>query len=594
MYTVTRQPLAKDWNQRRPDGYDVVIIGSGYGGSIAAARLATADWPNGKPAICVLERGKEWLPGRFPYQLAKGGSAVFHENLQPLGLYKFQVGTDIVPMMGSGLGGTSLINANVAIQPDPDVFDDSRWPQAIRQARDAGELNQYFDRVRFTLNAGPHPGGLSLSKVQALERGARGKAGAEFFLNHIAVNFEPDGPNRWQVPQRKCINCGDCVTGCNVGAKNTLDANYLAIAKFGGADLFPQVEVQHIEPDPAGGYLVHYIRRETARGSGKKGVLQARRAVVAAAGSIGSTEILLRSREKGLSLSDSVGARFSGNGDFFGLAYNSNLRTDSLGWGAFPTGRRARRIQPGPAETLHPGPTIVSTIRYNRNKPLLERVTVQDLSFPLMYVDAARAAFAIITGRDTDPDNVIDNLQEFRRRVLDFGGFNPALENGALNYTLLYLVMGIDDANGRIELDPLTKAARIRWPGAGEQAVFKLQNALLEDHATALGSTIVKNPLWGFSPFRTLLTAHPLGGCPMGEAHSTGVVDDQGRVFDAQGALHSGLYVADGSIVPAAIGVNPFLTISALAERIAEAMITALGGVPAVLQQIPRARVSVA
>jgi cholesterol oxidase len=195
-----------------------------------------------------------------------------------------------------------------------------------------------------------------------------------------------------------------------------------------------------------------------------------------------------------------------------------------------------------------------------------------------MYVDAARSAFAWLIGRDTDPNDVSDNLREFGRRIRDIGAFDPSLEKGALNHTLLYLVMGQDDSGGTIELDSLSHEAKILWPGAGSQGVFSRENALLLEHATVLGSTFVENPLWGFTPFRTLVTAHPLGGCPMGEDQSTGLVNDLGQVFDDQGQLHEGLYISDGSVVPTAIGVNPFLTISALAERTAEHLVNVLGG----------------
>jgi cholesterol oxidase len=164
--------------------------------------------------------------------------------------------------------------------------------------------------------------------------------------------------------------------------------------------------------------------------------------------------------------------------------------------------------------------------------------------------------------------------------VRDVGGFDPELEKGALNHTLLYLVMGRDDAGGRIELDPLTQEARVRWPQVGDQDVFKKENDLIFEHAKVLGSTFIENPLWGFTPFRTLVTAHPLGGCPMGEDHTTGLVNHQGKVFNDQGSVYDGLYIADGSIVPTAIGVNPFLTISALAERIADHLVVELGGSP--------------
>jgi cholesterol oxidase len=574
MYTVNRMSLASDWNQRAPE-YDVVVIGSGYGGAITAARISKATWPVIKPTICILERGKEWLPGQFPDSLITGVRELRTES-NPLGLYDFRFDSDVAVLMGSGLGGTSLINANVIFQPDREVFDNPQWPQAIRDDRDSGQLRQYFDRVRATLSAVPHPQGTALSKVRAL-RGGGDAQHAQFGLPDIAVNFTFDGPNSWGVIQQKCINCGDCVTGCNVGAKNTLDTNYLALAKSSGTELFTQVEVRWIEQSPGGGYLVRYLRREI-EGPVSDGTLKANRVVVLAAGALGSTEILLRSKEAGLSLPDTVGKRFSGNGDFFGLAYNSDSRTDVLGWGAYPDSNRAKRIQPSPDNRLHPGPTIVGSIKYNNNRPLGERVTVEELSFPLMYVDAARAAYALVVGRDTDPGNPGDDLREFGRRLRDQGAFNPELEEGALNHTLFYLVMGHDDAGGRIELHPQSNEALTRWPGIGNQGLFERENNLILGHAGALGATFVENPLAGFTPVCTLITAHPLGGCPMGETHETAVVNEQGQVFDEQGQLHDGLYVADGSIIPTAIGVNPLLTISAMAERIAEKLIMRLGG----------------
>ena len=546
---------------------------------------ALAQWPDPKPTICILERGKEWLPSQFPDNLLDGAPQV-RSDLSPLGLYDFYIGADIGVIKGSGLGGTSLVNANVAYQPDDDLFDNPQWPQAIRDARDSGKLQEYFDRVRATLFADRHPHGMDLSKVKALKKGAEGRPNSEFDLLNIAVNFTFEGRNNWGVQQRKCINCGDCITGCNVGAKNTLDTNYLAIAKSGGAGIFTQVEVNRVEKDPAGGYLIHYVRRDNNGGVTQQGTLKAKRTVILSAGALGSTAIMLRSREQGLGLPNTVGTRFSGNGDFFGLAYNGDARTDVLGWGAYPDSDRARRIQPAPGQTLYPGPTIVARIRYGKDKALQKRITVEDLSFPLMYVDAARAAFTVMIGRDTDSDDFFDSLEETGRRLLDVGAFNPELEKGALNYTMLYLVMGYDDAGGRIELDANTGQAAIRWPGVGGQGVFQRENDLLLEHATALGADFIESPIWGFTPARTLFTAHPLGGCPMGENQTTGLVNDSGQVFDEHGNLHGGLYIADGSIVPTAIGVNPFLTISALSERIAESVTTSLGGTPVVVTSL--------
>jgi cholesterol oxidase len=353
------------------------------------------------------------------------------------------------------------------------------------------------------------------------------------------------------------------------------------MAKAGGAHLFAQVEVERIAKNAGGGYTVTCIRRESQPAASSGATLTARRAVILCAGSPGSAVILLRSRERGLELADTVGSRFSGNGDFFGVAYNADSRTDALGWGADPASERAQRLQPGPGPTRHPGPTIVARVKWNQNQPLGKRITIEDLSLPGTYVDAARSTFAVLLGRDTDPADFLDNAREFDRRARDLFALDPELEKGALNHTLLYLVMGHDDAGGHIELDGATRQARIRWPGVGRQGLFREANALMLSHAGELGATYIQNPVWAFAPMRTLITVHPLGGCPMGETALTGLVNDAGQVYDGRGRVHEGLLVADGSIVPTALGVNPFLTIAALAERVADGLVTRLGGVPA-------------
>ncbi len=582
-HSVDRKPLATKW-QSHKEAYDVVVIGSGYGGAISAARIATASWPGDKPTVCLLERGKEWLPKEFPYKVDQALKARYDPLFNPLGLYKFDGGADIVSFQGSGLGGTSLLNANVAYNPEDEVFA-KNWPTAIQDSLASGELRKLFKRVIATLRAQKHPQGQSLSKVKALKQGAGGHADAPHFLNNITVNF--DGQNPWGVAQRECINCGDCVTGCNVGAKNTLDTSYLKIAELGGAHIFPQIDVRHIEVDKTnGGYRVHFVRHteNDKTHKGTPGVLHARKGVIVSGGSIGSTEILLRSRKQGLALSQKLGRRWGGNADFFGIAYNSNLRTDVPGWGAFPETGRAKRIQPQPNPTpatmLVPGPTIVSTVRYNASGPFKKRVTVQDTSIPLAYVDLVRAGLAASIGIDTDAG---DESEEFARRWRDTFAIDPQLEKGALNHTLFYLVMGADDQEGVIRLD-LMGNAQIRWPKVGKQDVFDLENRLLKQHAKALGATFEEHPLWRFSPWRTPVTVHPLGGCPMGDDVDQGVVDDRGRVFRPNGDVYSGFYVTDGSIVPAPVGANPFLTISGLSERVAEGLIRDLGGAPRVVQ----------
>ena len=149
------EPLAKNWDSRG-DEYDVVIIGSGYGGAITAARIATADI-SPKPSICILERGMEWIPGTFPDEPFDALSH-FVNTLNPLGLYEFSPHKNISVIQESGLGGTSLVNANVAIIPEDAVFNRAPWPAAIK----TNALREYYQKAADTLEISKHPHGKDL------------------------------------------------------------------------------------------------------------------------------------------------------------------------------------------------------------------------------------------------------------------------------------------------------------------------------------------------------------------------------------------------------------------------------------------------
>ena len=552
------EPLAKHWDSRA-DEYDVVIIGSGYGGAVTAARIAAADIQP-KPRICMLERGMEWIPGTFPDE-PLDALQHFLSPLNPLGLYEFAQHKDISVIQGSGLGGTSLVNANVAIIPEDAVFHRDPWPAAIRMS----SLRNYYQKAAATLEISEHPRGRDLLKVQALKKRADRNPEAAFELLKLAVNFTRDGVDQNGVERHPCIDCGDCVTGCNVRAKNTLYMNYLPIAKNHGVEIFPRVRVLYLEPLAAGGYRIPYERYAPRNPIPETGVLRARRMVVVSAGSLGSTEVLLRSRGHGLQLPDTVGTRFSGNGDFFGIAYNSDQQTDIMGFG--------NHLHDPIPSAVKAGPTIVGVIRYNRTKPLDQQMTIEDLSVPRAGVEAARRFLALLPGTDTDNRPLLDwpdNLEEMRRvaRDLQFD------RRGALNHSMAYLVMGEDNAKGKMSLKH--DRLHIDWPGAGELPLFDQINKEVREHAKVLGAKFIGNPAWSFLGSHHLITAHPLGGCPMGQSHTTGLVDDLGRVFDPNGASHKGLYIADGSILPTALGVNPFLTIAALCERIADHLVAEL------------------
>jgi cholesterol oxidase len=554
--------LATAWEQRQ-SAYDFVVIGSGYGGAISAARLATANL-NPKPSICILERGKEWQPGQFPDSLADVVGAT-RSDLNPLGLYELLNYPDISVIKGSGLGGTSLINANVAIVPDREVFEQYHWPAAITY----DTMQPYYQRAQQALAANPHPRALELAKVQALERRAV-KLGTHAQALNIVVNFTVDGPNAFGVNQKPCIDCGNCVTGCNVGAKNTLYMNYLPMAAQAGAIIFTQTKVEWLEKLADGGWRIHG-KHVNDDGSGKEFTLDAGE-VILSAGSLNSTEILLRSEMHGLSVSPVLGTRFTGNGDFFGLAYNGDPATNVLGYDP--------ATRPGPGDSPMPGPNIVGTVRYTAGLPESQRITVEDFSFPMAYAQASKAVFGLIRGTDTVTGNA---AAQSARLARDLNPLDPLHDpDGAMNHSMLYLVMGQDNARGTILFEaPWTEPdgrIRVSWDQAGQQQIFTRMNDELRRHARALDANFISNPTWSVFKLGHLITAHPLGGCPMGDDYLQGAVDPFGRVFAGDGSVYTGLFVTDGSVIPSALGVNPLITISAMTERFVERKIQELGG----------------
>ena len=241
--------LSTPWAQRAKQ-YDFVIIGSGYGGAISAARLAAAPL-SPKPSVCILERGKERQPGEFPETLA-GVIAEDRSSANPLGLFELLNYPDISVIKGSGLGGTSLINANVAIVPDREVFEQFHWPSEITY----DGLQPYYQRARDVLAPSPHPRALQLAKVQALNRRAQ-ELGITVEALNIAVNFTIKGTNPHGVEQQPCNDCGNCVCGCNVKAKNTLYMNYLPMARNAGATILTQTKVEWLEKLSGGGWRIH-------------------------------------------------------------------------------------------------------------------------------------------------------------------------------------------------------------------------------------------------------------------------------------------------------------------------------------------------
>lgn len=550
MTTLSNPP-----EQRRPR-YGAIVIGSGYGGSIVAARLAAAGHD-----VCILERGKEWATGSFPDE-CEAVVAELRCELNPLGLFDYRTGDDVDVFSGNGLGGTSLINANVAIVPDRRVFGQARWPAAIQDAAAGDELAGYFARAAAMLHvAAPMVAAAELAKHRAHRKAAEKRSGT-FIPMSLAVNFDEydDRPNEYGVHQRRCTMCGDCITGCNVGAKGSLPMSYLPLAKRHGAAIYTRVEVRCVVPAPGGGYHVMVLDR-SGEGGASEAILHAR-VVVLAAGALGSTGLLLASRDRGLRVSRRLGHHFSSNGDQLGLGYNTDEPTDVLGFG--------NRAWESPPPRV--GPSITSAIAY-RSETGTRGFLIQEGAIPLGLIAKVRAACLGlgVGGEDTD-SGIRDAAREVARVMRDLVGRD---EKGALNHSMVYLGIGHDSADGRIVLDHRGRP-RVVWGALRGQRYIEEMREEMRGLTAALGGTFIESPrmskLFGGNP----LTVHPLGGCPMGADADGGVVDHAGRVFDpdgAPGAVHAGLYVADAAVIPTSLGVNPFMTISALAERIADHLV---------------------
>ncbi|HEX5714520.1 MAG TPA: GMC family oxidoreductase [Thermoanaerobaculia bacterium] len=536
------------------DRYDAVVIGSGYGGGIAASRLARAG-----RRVCVLERGKEMWPGEYP-----ATPDAFLKELQtglpgkrigdPTALYDYRVFKDITVYMACGLGGTSIISSGASLRADPRVFQDPRWPAGFREDPD---LDLHYARAEAMLRPAPYPESEPpIRKLAALERSAR-HLNKPFRRVPVFTNFErfPDGLNPVGVPQQPCIGCGDCESGCNYHAKNTVLMNYLPDAARHGAEIFTRVRVRHLERR-GDQWVVHGERLDPgAKAANVTEVAVGSGLIVLGAGTLGTAEILLRSADKGLRLSGTLGRRFSGNGDMVGFSYNTDVAVNGIGFGKNrPEGRE--RV----------GPCVAGLVDAREGLPLEEGLILEEGGLPGAiggFLPAAWAAAALATGVETDTSL----RARVRRKLRELDSKLRGPYAGAVRNTQTYLAVGHDDASGRMFLED--DRLVVSWPGVGRQPSFAKAGELMRLATEALGGVYLQNPLWTELAGRNLITGHPMGGCVMADDARDGVVDSAGRVYsgDSGTAVHPGLWVMDAAVIPRSLGVNPGLTIAALAER---------------------------
>jgi cholesterol oxidase len=517
--------------------YDVIIIGSGYGGGVSAARLARA----GK-RVAVIERGREVRTGEFPSRFPelRNEMRVTGKKMSggsPTGLYDVRLGDDMHVLVGSGLGGGSLVNAAVALRPDERVFQDPVWPGPIRQDP---TLDEGYRRARRWLRPNADPKAAEQTKYQALDAGSRA-VGPRPIAPTVAISFD-DTTNPAGISQAACTRCGDCCAGCNVGAKNTVATTYLPEAVRHGAACFTELKVDHIAKDADG--LWHVAIAPTDGKALPDGVPATVTApmVILAAGSLGSTEILLRSKAKGLEVSDQVGQRFSANGDIIAFGYGVDRDVRAVGVG-----------HPVKAELAPVGAAVSGQIEIDDETELANEMRIQEGVLPSALAPVLPVMF-VPNGR------LLGALKSLISGVYE----------GPFARLQTFFAVSHDSASGQMNL--VDDKLAIHWPDAKDEMVYKRLDEKLTDLVEGLGGSYIKNPLAGSVMGHQPATAHPLGGTPMGEDRTSGAVDHMGRVFStAPGtgdtSVHEGLYVIDGSIIPRSLGVNPLLTITALAER---------------------------
>ncbi len=535
------------------DHYTVVVIGSGYGGGIAASRLARAG-----QQVCVLERGKEFQPGEYPDTELEALPEI-QVNLpdQTLGsrtgLYDIRISEDMNVLIGCGLGGTSLINANVASRPERRVLDDPRWPKAFRDDVDT-LLAQCYAHAETMLGSNPYPDNIPPTPKMLAHEKSNSALNGKFYRLPINVTFK-DGVNNVGVQQHQCALCGDCMSGCNYGAKNTVIMNYLPDAKWHGAEIFTCVSVRYLERKDNRWHVHYEILDVGQEGFEAPAAVVTADIVILAAGTLGTNEILLRSKAAGLSLSDRLGQRFSGNGDVLGFGYNNDVEINMVGFGS----RKPGQIDPV-------GPTIITAVDLREQPNLEDGMIIEEggVCGPLASLMPKTLSLAAkLVGQDTDT-GLADVIQEKTRELdsLIRGAYHGAVKN-----TQVYLVMAHDEGAGRLTLE--NDRLQIKWPGAGDRPYVKTVNEKLLQATKPLGGTFVENPAWSALQSKNMVSAHPLGGCGMAEDAVRGVTNHKGQVFSGTTGtdVYEGLYVNDGAIIPRSLGTNPHITISAVAER---------------------------
>ena len=509
------------------EDYDVVVVGSGFGGSTAALRLTEKGY-----RVAVLESGRRFDEATFPKTSWRLRAFFWAPKLGLLGIQRISLLRNATVLSGAGVGGGSLVYGNTLYGPFASFFTDSRWSH-ITDWR--AELTPFYDQARRMLGVVANPTMTAADDVMRAVAEEMGVA-ATFVPTPVGVFFgEPGVEVRDPFfggagPARKgCIQCGECMTGCRHGAKNTLLKNYLYLAERGGAEVHPLTTVTGIRPRADGRYEVTTERTGTwvhkrQRSFGASDV-------VLAAGTLGTQRLLHSMRDSGnlpnlsprlgvLTRSNSeaiVGARtFRGNVDFTrGVAITSSFYPDDQ--------------------------THIEPVRYGRGCNAMGLLTTA-----LADGDGRSRLLTWALEVLRHPVMMVRNLSMHRWSEQTIAALvMQSRDNSMTCYTTAGVFRRrLTSKQGHGEPNPT-------WIPIGHDAVRRI--------AKRIGGF----PARGWNDvFNVPMTAHLLGGAVIGDSPETGVIDPYHRVYG-----HPGLHIVDGAAVSANLGVNPALTITAQAER---------------------------
>ncbi|CAG8906406.1 unnamed protein product [Penicillium egyptiacum] len=563
--------LSRSFRSMRPE-YDVVIIGSGYGAGVAASRTARA----GK-SVAVLELGWERRSGSFPHTFSQclkemriSGNTTKDSFISkwlkwlstgdPTRLFQVFLGDGQHSFAAHGLGGSSLVNAGVFLKADKRTLQMSPWPSEIRD--EPTTLDEYYSRAETMLQPSTYPKNSTPNKLDHLQKESKWLGGKENFYRVPLTIFFRNGRNSAGVPMQANRQSGHECTGLNDGSKNSVATTYLADAWNWGAEIFCGCEVRFVEKTDGGGYTIHFAWH----GSGRSVFadhfkeqlfwVKAKEFCFLGAGALGTTGVLLRSKQHGLHMSPLVGRNLSGNGDLLIFGYNGGTNINGI----------ARESSHAP-----PGTTVTAVIDNRVVDPLdnpLSGYVIQDGCIPEAFNPVIQIMLTLQTMKSQAGCCLWNPRQETRKVLASVKSllFGPHAYNGALQRTSTYLVMSHD--SNEITLTLKDDQLCLRGPAEGRSEHFKWMKKMFKELFAHTGARM------GFSyPYgrhQEEVTVHLLGGANMsndGTGHG-GVTNHLGEVFSGSNSeVYKGLMCCDASVIPTALGVNPLATISALSER---------------------------